>query len=636
MKEVESGTPPMELRDLKATVAKKKGVVHEREQWGNAIDFLLACIGFSVGLGNVWRFPYLCYKNGGGAFLIPYFICVIVGGIPIFFLEVSIGQFMGVGGVRAWSIVPLFRGIGIATCIIVFLLNCYYNVILCWAFYYMFSSFASELPWAKCGHVWNTDNCSETFVRNYTNATYTDPNQPSNMKYLVDPVTEYWERKVLGISDGIDNVGTIKWDLALCLLFAWIVVYFCICKGVKSSGKVMYVTATSPYIFMTCLLIRNSLLDGAVDGVIFYLKPDVNKLMDIEVWVDAGTQVFFSYSISIGALTALGSYNKFKHNSYRDSILFALTNSGTSFFAGFIVFTILGHMAKTQGRDISEVAASGPGLAFIAYPKAVSLMPGSSVWSVIFFLMVILLGLDSQFVGVEGVITTVVDQWPNFLRRGYRKEIFIGCVCILNFFIGLAMVTNGGMYVFQLFDYYSGSRIILLVAFFQLIAIAWVYGVRRFYDNLEMMFGWRINPYMGVCWVVCSPVFCIIIFILSALNYSELTYSRTTAPKYIYPDWAVGIGWLMAVISIVWVPILAIAQLIKYGFSMRVLRLLLKPYGLKPHQMRPQDYGEETLEDLERERAGLPPRNREYIPYDNTAFEPEKIPGMPDPHFTQL
>ncbi|XP_046331790.1 sodium- and chloride-dependent GABA transporter 2-like [Haliotis rufescens] len=621
--------------------------VNKRETWGRAFDFLLACIGFSVGLGNVWRFPYLCYKNGGGAFLIPYFLCVIFGGIPLFYLEVALGQFMGVGGLKAWNLVPLLQGIGMATVIIVFLLNCYYNVILCWAFYYMFSSFTTELPWATCNHDWNTENCSENFVTaanivNGTNSSdpgniITNLTDPNITQSFVDPVTEYWEHKVLGISSGIDDMGSIKWDLCLCLIFAWIVVYACICKGIKSSGKVMYVTATSPYIFMLCLLIRNALLDGAYDGVIFYLRPNISKLADIQVWVDAGTQIFFSYSISLGALTALGSYNKFHHNSYRDAVLFALTNSGTSFFAGFIVFTILGYMAKTQGRSIEDVAESGPGLAFIAYPKAVAQMPAAPVWSILFFLMIILLGLDSQFVGVEGVITAVVDQYPKYLRKGYRKEIFIGIVCFLSFLIGLSMVTNGGMYVFQLFDYYSGSRIILLVAFFELIAIGYIYGVNRFLANIEMMLGWNILPFMKVCWLVFSPIFCISIFVMSAINYSELTYERPSG-VYVYPNWAVAIGWTMACLSIVWVPIIAVYKYIKC----RDLMVLLRPTGLKQHQMRPCDYGQLTYDDVLKQRQGLPVSIPQYVApatnmdspppaYVNPGYEKDK-----ESYFTQL
>lgn len=448
--------------DSSVTISDEPGSkLKKRETWGRKLDFLLACIGFSVGLGNVWRFPFLCYKNGGGAFLIPYFVAVILGGIPVFLLEVSLGQFMSEGGVGAWKICPLFQGIGYACSIIVFFLDCNYNIILSWSLYYLFSSFTDVLPWSACGHEWNTPNCTEfesirnrsLIARNNTfseiggdNITYDDAMGEEARKYMrtivMDPVTEFWERKVLAISNGIDEPGTIKWDLALCLLLAWIVVYFCIWKGIKSSGKVMYFTATSPYILMLVLLIRGVTLDGAIDGLKYYLIPDWSKLLRRQVWVDAGTQIFFSYSISLGTLTALGSYNKFHHNSYKDSILFALANTFTSFLAGFVIFSVLGFMAKRQGLTVDEVAESGPGLAFIAYPEAVSQMPVAPLWSIVFFVMILLLGLDSQFVGVEGFITTVVDRWPHHLRRGYRREILIGIVCLIAFFIGLAMVTN--------------------------------------------------------------------------------------------------------------------------------------------------------------------------------------------------
>ncbi|KAL3880188.1 hypothetical protein ACJMK2_032451 [Sinanodonta woodiana] len=608
--------------DVQDSQANEKGEkIKKRETWARAFDFLLACIGFSVGLGNVWRFPYLCYKNGGGAFLIPYLICVVAGAIPLFYLEVAVGQFMGVGGVSAWNLCPIFRGIGISTTVIVFFLNSYYNVILAWAFYYFFASFTSELPWTKCDPAWATEHCFEfkyedpSLLCNLTDTVNNsgvlvngtcvpgvirDPNF-----YMVDPVTEYWENRVLSISDGIDEMGTVKWDLCLCLLLAWIIVYLCICKGIRSSGKVMYVTATAPYIFMLCLLIRNCLLEGAKEGIIFYLKPDLEKLGDIQVWVDAGTQIFFSYSISLGALTALGSYNKFNHNSYRDSILFSITNSGTSIFAGFIIFSILGHMAHVQHKDISEVAESGPGLAFVAYPMAVSQMPLSPLWSILFFLMIILLGLDSQFVGVEAVTTAFVDQWPGVLRKGYRKEIFIAVACVCQFLIGLSMVCPGGMYVFQLFDYYSGSRIILFVAAFMCVAVAWIYGINRFYDNIQMMLGWRIIPYMWICWTVISPVFCMTIFILSTINYSELEYVR---PKgvYKYPQWAVGIGWGMAAFAAMWIPLSWIYHIVRYGRDWKTFELCFKPMGLKSHQLRPQDYNEPSFDRLQLNDKNLP------------------------------
>lgn len=549
----------------------------ERENWARKIDFLLACIGFSVGLGNVWRFPYLCYKNGGGAFLVPYFLFVIVGGVPMFYLEVALGQFMSQGGIKAWNLCPIFKGIGFATTIIVFYLNCYYNVILTWSLRYLFASFQKELPWGTCNNTWNTPACSVSFQTEQGNDTLVNNSSNGN---LVDAVTEYWTNKVLRLSDGIEYPGKINWDLALCLLLAWIICYFCIWKGIRTSGKVMYFTATSPYVFMTILLIRGATLPGAKDGVIYYLKPNATRLRDIQTWVDAGTQIFFSYSISLGTLTALGSYNLYHHNSHRDSVIFACCNSGTSFFAGFVIFCTLGFMAHEQGRLVSQVAESGPGLAFVAYPKALTKMPVAPLWSVFFFFMVLLLGLDSQFVGIEGFITALTDIWPHKLRRKGNREIFIAVVCAFSFLVGLSMVTEGGMYVFQIFDYYTGSRIILLVALFECIAIAWVYGIDRFYDDIADMLGFRLNRFFWICWLVLTPLFNISVFALSAYSYSELKYERPPPfGEYVYPQWAIAVGWILAASSIVWVPIVFFWKLLftESGNFVQRWRILTTP-----------------------------------------------------------
>ncbi|KAJ8259304.1 hypothetical protein COCON_G00183160 [Conger conger] len=533
-----------------------EGKPPQREKWASKLDFVLSVAGGFVGLGNVWRFPYLCYKNGGGAFLIPYFIFLFGGGLPVFFLEVALGQFTSEGGITCWEkLCPIFTGIGYASIVIVSLLNVYYIVILAWGLYYLFQCFQPELPWAKCKQPWNSDSCVEdTFRRNRTLWA------AANVTNFTSPVTEFWERNVLSISSGIEDMGELKWDLALCLLAVWVICFFCIWKGVKSTGKVVYITATFPFIMLIILLIRGVTLPGAYEGIKFYLYPDLSRLKDPEVWIDAGTQIFFSYAICLGAMTSLGSYNKYKYNCYRDCLLLGGLNSGTSFVSGFAIFSVLGFMAQEQGVDIADVAESGPGLAFIAYPKAVSMMPLPTFWAVLFFIMLLLLGLDSQFVEVEGQITSLVDLYPSFLRKGYRREIFIAILCVMSYLLGLTMVTQGGMYVFQLFDYYAASGVCLLwVAFFECIAVAWVYGVDNFYDAIEDMIGYRPNPWMKWSWSVITPVLCMGCFIFSLVKYKPLTYNKI----YEYPDWSIGLGWTLALASMICIPMVVVIKIIQ-------------------------------------------------------------------------
>uniref|UniRef100_A0A6Q2Y0T8 Transporter n=1 Tax=Esox lucius TaxID=8010 RepID=A0A6Q2Y0T8_ESOLU len=129
----------------------------DRGKWGSKIEFLLAAAGHIVGLGNVWRFPYLCYKNGGGVFFVPYIVFLFTCGTPLFFLETSLGQYTSQGGITCWrKICPLFEGLGYGSQVVVLYTGVYYIIILAWAFLYLFSSFSSELPWASCKNSWNT------------------------------------------------------------------------------------------------------------------------------------------------------------------------------------------------------------------------------------------------------------------------------------------------------------------------------------------------------------------------------------------------------------------------------------------------------------------------------------------------
>nr|XP_020644710.1 sodium- and chloride-dependent betaine transporter [Pogona vitticeps] len=559
----------MSVQEIAVMQETEESELQDRGQWTNKVEFVLSVAGEIIGLGNVWRFPYLCYKNGGGAFFIPYLIFLFACGIPVFLLETALGQYTSQGGITAWrKICPIFEGIGYASQVIESYLNIYYIIILAWALFYLFNSFTAVLPWSTCGNPWNTEHCLDiSNTSSWANRT--------DVANSTSSVIEFWERRALKITDGIHNLGTIRWELALCLLLAWIICYFCIWKGVKSTGKVVYFTATFPYVMLFILLIRGVTLPGAREGIIFYLKPDISRLADPQVWMDAGTQIFFSYAICQGCLTALGSYNKYHNNCYRDCIMLCFLNSATSFVAGFAIFSVLGFMAREQGMSVSDVAESGPGLAFIAYPRAVTLMPISQLWSCLFFLMLIFLGLDSQFVCVESLVTAVVDLYPEIFRRKGRRELLILFIAIVCYLIGLLLVTEGGMYIFQLFDYYSASGTCLLfLAVFEVICVGWIYGANRFYDNIEDMIGYRPWPLIKYCWLFLTPGVCLATFLFSLIRYTPLKYNNV----YEYPSWGIALGWIMAVSSMVCIPFYAIFILLKTkGPLKQRIRLLTTP-----------------------------------------------------------
>uniref|UniRef100_UPI003AAA4382 sodium- and chloride-dependent GABA transporter 2-like n=1 Tax=Centroberyx gerrardi TaxID=166262 RepID=UPI003AAA4382 len=535
----------MNLMNLGSSMEHPQPKPQEREKWGNKIEFFLAVAGHIIGLGNVWRFPYLCYKNGGGVFFIPYVLFLFTCGIPLFFLETSLGQYTSQGGVTCWrKICPLFEGLGYGSQVVVLYTGVYYIIILAWAFLYLFSSFNSELPWASCQNSWNTDGCFE-HGQNHTFTEHLHGNTTSS-------VVEFWERRILGLSGGIEEIGNVRWDLALCLLLAWVICYFCVWKGVKSTGKVVYFTATFPYLMLVVLLVRGLTLPGAKDGIKFYLYPDPSRLTDPEVWMDAGSQIFYSYGVCTGVLTALGSYNKYSNNCYRDCVYLCLLNSLTSFVAGFAIFSVLGFMAYEQGIDISMVAESGPGLAFIAYPRAVALMPVPQLWAIFFFVMIIFLGLDSEFVYHEALVTAISDMYPSFFQIPCRRKLLLLGISVGSFLIGLLMVTEGGLYVFQLFDYYACSGMTLLVfAILQSVCVGWVYGADRLYDNIQDMIGYRPWPFMKYCWQYFTPAICTCTFVFSLVKYTPLKFNNT----YEYPWWGYTIGGFFTLSSTLMVPL---------------------------------------------------------------------------------
>ncbi|XP_078267992.1 sodium- and chloride-dependent neutral and basic amino acid transporter B(0+)-like [Rhinoraja longicauda] len=577
---------------LRPSVQQKRegGLKHKDENrlrgnWSLKADYMLSAIGFTVGLGNLWRFPYLVYKNGGGAFLIPYAIMMTFTGIPMVFLESALGQFSSLGPLEAWKVVPILQGLGIVSFSMAIIQATYYNAIIAYGLYYLFASFQFPLPWADCSSLWGPNKtcaaleqaeilCNVSMssggyiiIRNKTCENRIIPKSSSEI---------YWDEKVLHRSSSINYTGRLLMNLVLCLLLAWILIFIAVARGIKKLGKFAYFAVTYPYVGLILLLIRGATLDGAHKGVQFYFggQSDITRLGDIEVWKDALTQTFLSQSVAVGGLMSLSSYNKFHNDCFSDCIIISFIDCLSSIFAGFGIFTVLGHLAHNIKLPISRVTHSGFGLAFIACPYAIFHLPFSSFWSIIFFSTIITLGLTSEAVLVEIIITSLQDEFPKLFRK---KRVHVSLVvCVVLFFCGLLFGTQAGIYWINLLDYFCSGWGMPIIALLELIAINWIYGVNNFIKDIEMMCGvksiffwywWR------VCWVLITPGTLTLILLWTIIFPSPVKYGLVT-----YPKWSYIIGWLMIAFCFMWIPLIAILELIiTKGNILQRIRSSLKP-----------------------------------------------------------
>ncbi|XP_056609472.1 sodium-dependent neutral amino acid transporter B(0)AT2 [Triplophysa dalaica] len=589
-----------------ATGTEEQG---DRPAWDSKIQYVLAQVGFSVGLGNVWRFPYLCHQNGGGAFMLLYVMLLVIIGVPLFFMELAAGQSIRQGSIGVWKYIsPRLAGIGYSSCMVCFFVALYYNVIIAWSLFYLGNSFQYPLPWEQCP------------VDLITNQTVKECTASS-------PTSYFWFRKALDISDSIDQSGEFNGIMSGCLLAAWAIVCLAMIKGIKSSARVMYFSSVFPYAVLICFLIRGLMLDGAIDGIKYMFYPKLEIWGEVKVWRQAATQVFFALGLGYGSVIAYSSYNPVHNNCHRDAIMVSGINFMTSVLASLVVFVVLGFRAKnislncvaTNLASLAEMAETdslqhwwpwfnmsdpksvnlqeyrewyshygsmlgsnitdcdleremskgveGTGLAFIAFTEAMALFPGSPFWSALFFLMLLNLGLSTMFGTMQGILTPLMD---NFKTLGRHKTMLTVCSCMLGFIIGLLFTQKSGNYFVTMFDDYSATLPLIIVVIFETISVAWIYGADRFLDDIEVMLHWRPPVIYSYLWkYVC-------LFSMVGLLAASLLRMVFKRPTYTAWDHNMGSettleypGWALAMLSML---IIAASLPVPIGYLLTFLR----------------------------------------------------------------
>ena len=236
-------------------------------------------------------------------------------------------------------------------------------------------------------------------------------------------------------------------------------------------------------------------------------------------------------------------------------MIVSVLDTATSIISGLVIFSVLGAMSHETGIPVKDIVKGGPGLAFVAYPEALSRLPWPHLWSILFFFMLFLLGLDSEFAMLENILTSISDEIP-YLRK--HKQKFTFGTGALFYLIGLVCVTRGGQYVFEIMDYYGGSIPLLFIAIFECFGLMWIYGFDNFTFDVYYMLERKMGFYWKLTWKYTSPTILTFICIGSLYNHKSLSYG-----SYDFPDWADAIGWCLTAFVIGQIPLWALYAIIK-------------------------------------------------------------------------
>jgi len=485
-----------------------------RERWASRPAFILAAIGSAIGLGNVWRFPYIAFRNGGGAFFIPYFIALLSAGIPLMIVEYGLGsRFQGSAPASYRRLGKKYEWIGWWAVLVGLAISVYYCIILAWSWVYLVKSVeglaSAELPWPRNG------------------------------------ADKWFSNEVLRDTGSIETFGDFVLPIVVGLAATWFLVYMSIAKGVLRVGKIVLVTVPLPLLILVLLVLRGLTLDNAMNGLAYYLSPDWSRLWAIDTWVEAYGQVFFSLSVGWGILIAYSSYLPKRSDVVNNAYITSFANCGFSFLAGFAVFSTLGFLAAAISTPIPDLNTVGGGLAFITYPTAIENVPGGGIAQVIlaigFFIMLFTLGIDSAFSIVEAVATAMYDKFR------MSRTTLTRLLCLGGFLLGLIYCFGSGNMWLDITDKFMSDYGLTLVAFVQCVLVAWVIPRSKFQelmDNINERSEFKVGRVWRFSLRFVTPVVLGIIILLSLWKLVQAGFGNN-------PGWALGIGGVAPAVGVI-------------------------------------------------------------------------------------
>ena len=469
----------------------------KRETFASRRAFMLAAIGSAVGLGNIWRFPYIAYDNGGGAFIIPYLIALLTAGIPLLFLDYAIGH-------RYRGSPPLaFRRMGrwlepfgwwnvLANVIICI----YYAVIIGWA--------ASYTYYALTG-AWGSDPQAFFFK-----------------EYL---------HMAEGADVSLNFVGKVLGPLLGVWLFTLLILALGVQKGVARASSFFMPLLVVMFMVMVGIALT---LPGAAKGLDALFTPDWSKLSNPGVWVAAYGQIFFSLSICFGIMITYSSYLKPKSDLSGTGLVVGFANSSFEVLAGIGVFAALGFMATAAGKEVSEVASSGIGLAFIAFPTIINQAPFGALIGLLFFGSLVFAGITSMISIVEVIIAAVQDK----LRLSRIPATLLVCIPMA-VISALLFGTTTGLPVLDVMDKFVNTYGIVAAGFLYVLALIVARKLPILRNHINAVSSFKV----GIIWYLFVGA------TVAMLGYMLFQDTQNLLAKNYsdYPDWFLNLfGWGMS------------------------------------------------------------------------------------------
>ena len=479
--------------------------MEKRGMWSSRLTFILAAIGSAVGLGNAWRFPGLCAKHGGGTFLVVYLAAMLVMGIPLLMTEIAIARKFRKGAIESLrGIKKCWEPVGWAATSNAFVIVCYYAVVFAWVIL-MFAN-----SWQFAGMTGKNEEASALFF-NLTQTT---------------GLIEGWE---------------IPWEVLVCLLVAWGLIFFCIRNGASSVGKVVKFTVFAPVVLLLVMAVKGCTMPGAEAGLAKLFIPDPAALGDPTLWVDAIGQVFYSLSIMMAIMFAYGSYVGDDANVAGDAVIIAFSDMAISVLSGVVMFATMGGTGM-----LDNITASGIGTAFLVYPQAIVNLTHigwlNAVFGAVFYLMLITLAIDSAFSIVEGVSAAISDKF-----HIKPKKVTIA-ICLIAGVISLLFVTRAGLAWLDIVDNWANNFNLIIVGVFECVAIGWTFSLRKVLSEINRNTKRFRAPYWwySISVKVISPVLLAGLFVW---NVYTLFHDNGGTYNPDYPIWAqIAAGWAVTVL----------------------------------------------------------------------------------------